>query len=307
MTNIIPSPYENRAIDEIHLWKDPHISWFGKSMQAINWPLDKAGDAVMGTPGIGWIIEKTVTGIVSITNDFAQWTVRPDAIHKEFRDKGYNKVRKGEDILKLDLEEVDHVIGWLGAKYKGIATVEGATTGAAGAAGIPADIIAFVTLNLRAIGEYATYYSFDPNSQQERLFAMHVLGLASSPKDASKAAAMAQLVKIAKEAAKKKAWKDLEKHAFVKIIQRIANALGIRLTKAKLAQIIPGVSVAVGGGFNAYYTSNVCDAAYHLYRERFLAVKYDDDGLIEVTVNPPDDFEPDYEKAVEDLDSEEQA
>ena len=42
-------------------------------------------------------------------------------------------------------------------------------------------------LNLRAIGEYATYYGFDIGRQEERLFALNVLGLASSPSDAAKA------------------------------------------------------------------------------------------------------------------------
>lgn len=294
------SKYEKRAIEEIHLWKNPKLSWFGKAMEAISWPLDKAGDLAMDAPGLGWVIEKSVGGIVSVTNDIAQWSVRPDAIYEEFRARGHKGVRKSKDILTLDLGEVDRVIGWLGAKYKGIATVEGAGTGTVGLPGIPPDIIALVTLNLRAIGEYATYCGFDVSSQHERLFAMNVLGLASSPNDAAKGVAMAQLVKIAKEVAKKKAWKDLEKHSFVKIIRHIAKALGIRLTKAKLAQVIPIAGAAVGGGFNAYYTAKVCDAAYNLYRERFLAEKYGEDA-IEVTVKPAEDMHPDYEEDIQDI------
>lgn len=301
MTNKELSPYEERAIREIHLWKNPQITWFGQAMRIIGWPLNKAGDLVMGTPGIGWVIEKSVGGIVSVANDVAQWSVRPEAIYREFRDRGHRQVRNSTDILKLDLEEVDKTIGWVGAKYKGIATAEGAATGFVGLPGIPPDIMALVTLNLRAIGEYGTYCGFDMCSQHERLFAMNVLGLASSPNDAAKGVAMAQLVKIAREVAKKKAWKDLEKHAFVKVVQLIAKALGIRLTKAKLAQTIPFAGAAVGGGFNAYYTAKVCDAAYYLYRERFLAGKYGDDGMIEVTVTPADDFEPGYEQSLEDL------
>jgi hypothetical protein len=50
----------------------------------------------------------------------------------------------------------------------------------------------------------------------------------------------------------------------------------------------------VGGGFNAYYTSNVCDNAFYLYRERFLAEKYGE-NIIEVTVKPADNFEPDLD------------
>ena len=300
MGSKLPSPYEQEALREIHLWKDPKITWRGRAMRAITWPLDKAGDAIMRAPGIGWVIEKSVSGIVSVANDVAQWSVRPEAIYKKFRSRG-NDVSKGNDILKLDLEEVDKTIGWLAARYKALAIAEGAGTGLVGLPGIPPDIVALVTLNLRAIGEYATYCGFDVSAQHERLFAMNVLGLASSASDKGKAVAMAQLVKIAREVAKKKAWKDLEKHTFVKIIQQIAKALGIRLTKAKLAQVVPVAGALVGAGFNVYYTNKVCDAAYHLYRERFLGRKYGDDDMIEVTVEPPPSFEPDYEQDITEL------
>lgn len=69
----------------------------------------------------------------------------------------------------------------------------------------------------------------------------------------------------------------------MRIVQQIAKALSIRLTKAKLAQIVPVAGAAVGGGFNAYFTAKVCDAAYFLYRERLLAQKYGS-NVIEVTV-----------------------
>ena len=133
---------------------------------------------------------------------------------------------------------------------------------------------------------------------------MHVLGLASSPSDAAKTPVMAQLARIAADAAKKKTWNVLEEKALVRLIQQIARVLGIRLTKAKLAQAVPIMGAAVGGGFNAYYTARVCDAAYHLYRERFLAEKY---GLevIDLTAEPVEGegFEPRYPEACEEIPS----
>jgi hypothetical protein len=58
--------------------------------------------------------------------------------------------------------------------------------------------------------------------------------------------------------------------------------------------------VVVGGGFNTYFTNKVCDAAFYLYRERFLARKYGDDGgtgaIIEVTVPPSPTLDPQYEE-----------
>lgn len=294
-----PSGYESQALKEIHTWKNPEIGWFGQAMRAISWPLNKAGDMIMETPGLGDTIRAAIQGIVSSSNDLAQWSVRPEAIYEEFRNTGHS-VRDHRDVLFLDLLHVDKAVGWLDAKYKGLALVEGAATGAAGAAGILADIPTLITLNLRAVGEHATYYGFDVSLQQERLFAMNVLGLASSPNDAAKAAAMAQLVRIAKDVARKRVWKELERQAFVKIIQQISKALGIRLTKAKLAQSIPIAGAVVGAGFNSYYTAKVCDAAFYLYRERFLAEKYGADIIVE-TVRPAEGFDPGYDEESEEI------
>ncbi len=294
-----PSAYENTAIVAIHEWKNPTLTWLDSAMKIINTPIDFAGELAMKVPGVEFVIEKAFGGILGMLNEGAAMTVRPKAIFDEFQPP----VSSLEDIHAMDLEKADRAVGFLAAKYKSVALVEGAAAGGlgtinplAGAAAIAADVTALLSLNLRAVGEYATYYGFDITRQEERLFALNVLGLASSPTDASKAVAMAQLVKIAKEVAQRKTWKELERHVFVQIVQRIAKALSIRLTKAKLAQVIPAAGAAMGGGFNAYYTSEVCDAAYFLYRERFLARKYGAD-IIEVTVKPAaaNDFGAGYE------------
>jgi hypothetical protein len=293
----VPSEYELRAIREIHEWKNPKLNWFDKAMEIVNTPIEKIGNVIPDVPdipAIEQIFEKTIGGLINILNDFAHWTVRPEAICEEFRKAGYKNVCNPADILELDLHDVDRVIGYLGAKYKSLASIEGAAAGFAGLPGIPPDVLAIISLNQRAIGEYATYCGFDVSTQQERLFALNVLAFSSSPSDASKQIAMAQLVRIAQDVAKKKGWKDLEKHIFVKIVQIIAKNLGIRLTKAKLAQIVPIAGVVVGGGFNAYYTNKVCNAAFFLYRERFLASKYGAD-IIEVTVKPAEILVPEYD------------
>ncbi len=220
-----PSDYESTAIQQIHAWKNPELGWFGWVMKQINWPIDKLGDATMKVPGIGWVLEKTVGGIVRIANDVAQWSVRPSAIYEEYRNSGFTKVQRSDDIYTLDLANVDRVIGWLDAKYKGLAATEGAAAGLVGLPGIPPDVAALILLNLRAIGEYATYCGFDINRQEELLFAMHVLGLASSPNDASKTLALAQLTRIARDVARDRTWKQLQEHTFVAVIQRIAKSL----------------------------------------------------------------------------------
>jgi hypothetical protein len=123
------------------------------------------------------------------------------------------------------------------------------------------------------------------SSQEERLFSLNILALASSTTGGGKQAALSHLVKIAQEVAKKKTWEQLERSVFVQAVQSIARALSINLTKAKLANVIPVAGAAISGGFNAYYTDKVCKAAFYLYRERLLAIKYGAQ-TIEVTVVP---------------------
>ncbi len=287
------TPYDDRALQEIRAWKNPELGWFGHAMRVINWPLDRTGDLILATPGLGDAIKLSIQGLTGVCNDVAQWSVQKDAIYAEFRKAGYAGINKEADVFDIKLEDIDKMLGWLAAKYKGIALAEGAGAGAAGLPGIPSDLIALIALNLRAIGEYATYYGFDVHSREERLFAMNVLGLASSPNDTSKSLAMSQLIRIARDVAKKRSRAQLENQAFLQVVQRIARALGIRLTKVKLGQLVPAAGVAVGGGFNAYFTAKVCDASYYLYRERFLAQKYGAD-VIAVTVCQAEEIDPRY-------------
>lgn len=212
---------------------------------------------VLSTPVVGEAIQSSVQVLVGVCSDAVLWSVRPEAIFDEFRNDGHIHINHYEDIETLRLEDIDKTVGWLAAKYKGIALAEGAGAGVMGIAGMAIDIPTLITLNLLAIGEYATYYGFDITRQEERLFAFNILGLSSASSTMAKNVAMAQLVKISQQVAKKVVWEELEKQVFVKIIKQIANSLGIRHTKAKLAQTIPIAGAAIGGGYNAYLTSNV--------------------------------------------------
>jgi hypothetical protein len=295
------SEYDEQALKEIHVWKNPEIGWFGKAMAVAVKPLDRTGDLMLATPGVGDAIRLSIERITHVCNDLAQWSISPESVYSEFRKAGHTSVHSANDVFSVELEQVDRLVGWLDAKYKGIALVEGAGLGAAGVWGIPPDIVALLTLNLRAIGEYATYYGFDISSQPERLFALNLLGLTSSTTAKSKGLAMAQLVRIAQDLARKQTWQQLEQHTFVRVIQQISKALGIRLTKNKLAQVLPIAGAVVGGGFNSYFTANVCNSAFYLYRERFLAERYGVEA-IEATVVPADDFDPQYPEEGETLD-----
>ena len=75
------SAYEQQALRQIQIWKSPELGMVGKAMQLLNKPIDTAGDLFLKTPGVGWVIQKSVGGITGVANDLAHWSVRPGAIH----------------------------------------------------------------------------------------------------------------------------------------------------------------------------------------------------------------------------------
>jgi hypothetical protein len=272
--------YEQQAVREIDVFKNPAQTWLGGVWDGVNRPLEWLGDKAFDNP-VGETVAKAVHGLVSLINDGASWSVRSESIYEEFRSDGH-QVHQGPDVHRLDLEKVDKTVGYLAAKYKAAAAVEGGAAGSLGAPGIAVDIPALVAIAMRAVCEYATYYGFDVSIESERAFAMSILGAASSSTVAAKQVALAELTKLSVLIAQRKTWAELQQLLSVQVIKKIAQALGVRLTKAKLAQIVPLVGAAVGAGFNGWYVGSVTETAYHLYRERFLIEKHGHEVAVHV-------------------------
>jgi hypothetical protein len=154
---------------------------------------------------------------------------------------------------------------------------EGAAAGAGslggpgvGAAALAADITALTTVACRAAAHHAGVYGYRVETPAERALALAVLNGATSPTDLAKQGALANITKISTAIAKKKTWETLETFALVKVIQEAAEKLGINLTKAKLAQVVAVIGIAIGGGYNAWYMTRVCEWSYWIYREHAL-------------------------------------
>ncbi len=137
-----PSAYERRASEQIHDWKNREQGWFGQTLRQIGWPFDRLGTGLKNAAdaaGLSFVINRASAGLVRVLGDVAAWTVRPGAVYEKFRMDGHD-VHQRTDLFALDLEEVDSVVGWLDAKYKGVALTEGAATGAVGAPGLVAAV-----------------------------------------------------------------------------------------------------------------------------------------------------------------------
>lgn len=267
------SEYERRALDEIHAWRNPPDTWLssvkGKASQAWN----GVTDLVHKVPGVDWTMENVVTGLMELTNEITQDSVWTDAVIKDFKSHGHS-ISDLSQVLALDLEQVDQVLTGLDKKYIGLATVEGAATGLAGAAGIVPDLVALVSLNLRAAGEYAAYCGFDTKRPEERLYALELLDTVAQPSTNRKNVTIAPAVRTASRVARQTGTQVLEQVGIGNAFEAVARRLGISLTEKKLAQMVPVTGAFIGGGLNYLYTTNVCQTAHFLYRERFLYAKY---------------------------------
>ncbi len=239
-------------------------------MNRLNGAWNDATDLIRKVPGVEWTLDNVFSGLLELVNEMTQDSVMTSAILKSYRDAGHAAVLTPADIHHLDLATPDALQSGLRAKYNTLAAAEGAATGMAGAAGILPDIIALVALNLRAAGEYATYYGFPIREVDERLFALRILDMVSSSSDSTKDLALAPVVRVSKSVAKQQSLEALQQTA----IMRTIRSIGQRLTRVKLAQLVPLTSAVIGGSFNAYYTNKVSETAYHIYRERFLIAKY---------------------------------
>ncbi len=265
-----PSDYERRALREIQRWKQPPLGWFGRTVDRVNRSLRDVTDLIRKVPGVDWTIENVVSGLLRVTNEIVQDSVWREAIYQEYRAAGH-AVEGLEDLRRLDLEHVDAALKGLDTKYRALAATQGAAAGAAGAAGILPDVVGLVALTLRAAGEYATYCGYDIAQPSERLFALQLLNAASQrADDGPETTALVLASDASHGVARYHTIQTVESLT----LSRAIRALGIRLTRAKLANLVPMAGAFISGGFNAYYTGKVCDAAFYLYRERRLIEKY---------------------------------
>ncbi len=268
------SDYESDALDAIMAWRNPTTSWFTKASKSIQTSLNALSDQLRKIPGIDWTIDNVIVGLITLTNEISQDLVWRESIFENFRKAGYRSVYTLDDIALLDLASIDSALKGLPAKYDSLAAVGGVATGIAGPAGILPDIVALLTLNLRAAGEYASYCGFDISDPAERLYALHILEAASLPRDQIPYAIPPRLHQAPQSVARRKTLNTVEQFAVGGTIRGIAKSIALRITKNKLTHFIPIAGAVAAGGFNSLYTHTVCDAAFHLYRERFLDRKY---------------------------------
>ncbi len=278
-----PSGYERQAIDQIRQWKRARA---GDPPTDPALAMESLARAAPGGRWLGPIVAPLTRSLLGALNNVAQWSVPSQSIYQQFRQAGL-EVENHADLARLDLADIDRVAGRrLDARYRLIASAEGMATGVAGLPGLIADLPLTLSIGLRAIGEYASYYGFDLSQPEERLYALNILSLASGRAPVNRMQAMTQLVLMGRQLAAGRSLTQLAEHTFVRLATMTAKAVGIRLTQRKLTQILPIIGGLAGAATNYRYIGQICEAARHLYRERFLAARYGPQVIADAAPEP---------------------
>jgi hypothetical protein len=305
--------YEQEALEAIVKWRAHPpgriAAYLGKATRVIEKPTELLIDRTL--------VGKVVKGILEVAMDAGSWTVNEDRVVEAFVNRGV-EVNSFEDIrTSVRLKDKDRMAARIAKGYRWGMGAEGAAAGAGslggpgvGAAALAADITALTTVACRAAAHHAAVYGYRVETPAERALALAVLNGATSPTDLAKQTALANITKISTAIAKKKTWETLESFALVKVIQEAAEKLGVNLTKAKLAQVVAVIGVVIGGGYNAWYMTRVCEWSYWIYREHALHDKQagfrdmDEDPAVPDIGTPteaPIDVEPPDAEVVEEL------
>ncbi len=264
--------YEAQMREEIEAWKNPDKGVLDKAFAVLNTPIIAAGDALMDVPQFGDALKKATEQTISTLSNTANWTLNTQGViesYQEEPDIEGSSIKTLADIKHLPIAVVDKQVKLLKSKYVALTSAQGVTTGVVGWVGIPADVVGLITANLRAIGEYATYYGFDMNDKGEQLFAMSLLAVATSASAEARKAALDDTRAMIKDP-ETQAFNQINEEVMSRVLRQTATKVATNMVKTKAAQIIPAVGAVVAGGVNANYTANVCEAAYQCYRERFL-------------------------------------
>ena len=147
--------------------------------------------------------------------------------------------------------------------YKNTAAAEGGITGAGGFLAAMADFPILLGIKLKLLFDIAAIYGFDVKDYKERLYILHIFGLAYSSQQYRRALF-----------AKMEDW-DAKKHQLPDDVHQFEwrsfqQEYRDYIDLAKLAQLIPGIGAVVGFVVNYRLIKKLGDTAKNAYRMRLL-------------------------------------
>ncbi|MBL6988756.1 MAG: EcsC family protein [Bacteriovoracaceae bacterium] len=239
--------YERRQLEKVHAWKVQEPSVLNKYLIPASLPF-------------AWLIEKVIpikvmNAIVQGLNSTGKWATDKSDIMKmsDIEDIG--------ELKNFEMEFLDEMSKEMRKWSIGMATVEGAATGAGGALLLAVDVPAIIVLALRTIYKIGLCYGFEPTTVEDEEFVLMILATSGANTMSEKIAALTLIKGVEKKIAK-----DLA-------VQKLANQLTTNMAKRKFLQIVPVVGAVVGGGINGMFMKDVGLAAQRSFQNKWLEQK----------------------------------
>ncbi|WNJ18230.1 EcsC family protein [Pontibacter sp. G13] len=290
---------ETHILDEIAGWKAENPSFLNRATDFVSKP-------------ISWVTEKltpvevknSVSGvtetIVEKLHDVSQWTVDGNDVLIATREFDIHATTIAA-LKKASIHDLDHVAEKFIDQNTRMGTLSGLGTGLVGWPGLIADLPTLFTLSLRSIYQIALCYGYDlTNDAQdprdkayEMEYMMRIFKVATSADKVQKQRSLAELKDF--EAGRESsvygdiggdfATKQLGKNATSFVSRIIIKEIVERTITKKAAALIPGLGAVFSGGFNYVYLKDVGEAAFMLYRERFLLDKKGRNRTIKIEID----------------------
>lgn len=295
------TPYEQKARLEIEAWRDDRGGVLTKALQKagdVLAPVGRAAGRVVPDP-VKQTVGQAVLGALELMKDAAYWTYRDADILRVARSEGA-AAKTTAGLADEELETLDRTARRMFKSNKMTAMLEGAGCGLGGWAFVAADVPALFAVSFRAVQQIGTCYGFDMRDPEMIHVVMRVFSAGTAVAPEIKAAALFDMHVAAMGLARGWTYKQVAEKAragaavaaLKKATEGLPRDIQKHVTKAKLAQAIPIAGAAVGGFFNYRFLSNTCRSAYMLFRELYLARKYDSDTPLDGDGPAPPDNGP---------------
>lgn len=256
--------YEQQQITAIKDWKNRKPSGMDKTFSIMALPLAWALD---------WITtDESIQETLIHANDAAA-----DAADQNYLLE-HAKIKNIQEMKDKELKECDSFA--LEAQNWGLATAStgGALIGAGGMCSISSDIHFVITLSLRTIHNIGLCYGYSGKSDEYRQFVLGILAASAANSQDEKEEAlqalglsMQRIPRQAKQSMASKATANaMAKGARFIGMNKLAERLGINITKRKAFQAVPAFGAFVGGSVNWLYLHDVSIAARRIFQERWL-------------------------------------
>lgn len=278
---------ENKILDEIARWKAGNPSFLNRATDFVSRPISWLTDKL--TPeDVKSSINGVTEQIVSKLQDMSQWTVNPQDVLTESQQFDIQAATIA-DLRKASIHDLDHIAEAFIQGNTRLATVSGVGTGIIGWPGLIADLPALFTFALRTIQHIALCYGYNPNDagltpdqrNYEMTYMMLVFKVATAADKVEKQKSLGELKdyeagrlsEVYGEMMGDFTTKQLGRNATSFVSRIVIKEIVERTITKKAVGLVPGLGAVFSGGFNYVYIKDVGEAAFMIYRERFLLDK----------------------------------